>query len=491
MLPPSFDGKYVRYRYGVGVVAQCSGQAPVKLHLPFRIRPWLVNRLGIYELGPFAQLTAPIDAVSDEARSHYAPIETKAVGQQQQQGRPHGSEANLFSQPADGDASMFDVVAGHGGFDVPAAKMTHWPSSPPLVPQMSPSWSERRVSSPSVLALSPSMPHSPIPSEAPHSVSSSHTHELGRFLDEDQERVALFPLRMDLKAIQIPMELSANLESILSATANGRLTAYPTTTAPNDWDESASGVVAMKLGAQSTHSDSSASSELEKHPEGVALATDLPISDKRLNSASVDRFAPRWTSFVLQVEAAGIGHISSVRLGRNCFALGESVPICVDWSASSCACVFIRGTLESVEILHPRQTSAEALSWLERNAKTGAEAATGALCHRRCYAQRAEPCTGLRSWQWSPVLPQEEDTPVSFATRAVQLQWMLRIQFLLPKQHHFEATQQQEMVFTRKSLTLVSLPIPLFVGGAFGDAIEPLSRGSHGRNAAVSTEVQL
>ncbi|KAK4533154.1 hypothetical protein CCYA_CCYA15G4011 [Cyanidiococcus yangmingshanensis] len=470
-LPPSFDGKYVRYRFGVGVVAQLRGRAPMKLHLPLRIRPRLAltSRFTNNTLWSPARSAEQTDARSNgrscrgvAAAAAAAAAETKASEQTQSERLLESRSAPFGALSVDGVA-LFDAISLRGGSDA-SLVAAGWHPSPPLVPQMSPSWSERRASSPCMLALSPSM-HQTAALSNPQQPIPSSSLETGYVAGQSEGSTATFPLRMDLDAAQVPVEISTNLESILSATSNGRLTAYPTT-APNEWDESSSSTLSVKMNVLVAPSERSFNAALDQRFSGSPLAREPSATSNQPSSVQLERSVPRWTPFSLRVEAAGMGHVATVHLERNCFALGESVPICVDWSLAEHACVYIRGTLESVEILHPRHASTQAASLVEAKKSTAPKKQIRAPGHRRRYRERAEPCVGLHSWQWAPVLPEEEDTPVSFTTRAVQLQWMVRIQFLLPKREFASTYEQREEEWRQTPLTLVTLQIPLHVGGA-------------------------
>lgn len=467
-LPPSFDGKYVRYRYGVGVVVQLRGRAPMKLHLPLRIRP----RLALASRFANTTLRSPVRSKEQtDARSNgrscrdiaavAAAAQTKASEQTQNERLLESRSAPFGALSVDG-AALFDAIPLRGGLDA-SLVAAGWHPSPPLVPQMSPSWSERRASSPCMLALSPSM-HQAAALSNPQQPIPPSSLENGCVADQSEGSIATFPLRMDLDAAQVPVEISTNLESILSATSNGRLTAYPIT-APNEWDESSSSTLSVKMNVLGTPSERPFNAALDQRFSGYPLAREPSATSNQLSSAQLERSVPRWTPFSLRAEAAGMGHVATVHLERNCFALGETVPICVDWSLAEYACVYIRGTLESVEILHPQHVSTQAASLVEAKKSTAPKKQIRAPSHRRRYRERAEPCAGLHSWQWAPVLPEEEDTPVSFTTRAVQLQWMVRIQFLLPKREFASTYEQREEEWSQTPLTLVTLQIPLYVGG--------------------------
>ncbi|KAF6000766.1 hypothetical protein F1559_003248 [Cyanidiococcus yangmingshanensis] len=463
-LPPSFDGKYVRYRLRGRRGGPTSRTGTNEVASTVTDPPATGTDQPIHE--QYSLVTCTSNGRSCRgvaAAAAAAAAETKASEQTQDERLLESRSAPFGALSVDGVA-LLDAISLRGGSDA-SLVAAGWHPSPPLVPQMSPSWSERRASSPCMLALSPSMhqtaalsnPQQPIPSSSP---------ENGYVAGQSEGSTATFPLRMDLDAAQVPVEISTNLESILSATSNGRLTAYPTT-APNEWDESSSSTLSVKMNVLSAPSERILQLPLwTRCFSGSPLAREPSATSNQPSSVQLERSVPRWTPFSLRVEAAGMGHVATVHLERNCFALGESVPICVDWSLAEHACVYIRGTLESVEILHPRHASTQAASQVEAKKSTAPKKQIRAPGHRRRYRERAEPCVGLHSWQWAPVLPEEEDTPVSFTTRAVQLQWMVRIQFLLPKREFASTYEQREEEWRHTPLTLVTLQIPLHVGGA-------------------------
>jgi len=510
MIPPSFDGTYVRYEYGVAVVAQRTGSAPVKLHLRFRIHPPISSRMAKVPVLSAPDAMSAATATAAAAAAPVAALRDHERDASRADGMPPLQDPNevlrvrldavsraAVTRP---DRMMAEVITPASATGARAAGSSTGSASPPPLPQMSPTWSERRISSPSLLTLSASVPRSPAMPEFLPSTSASASASLeqvstrGEPPQEHAAGNADAPLRMELKAFQVALEISNNLEFILSATSNSRLTAYPVTT-PSEWDDSTildtlpgkSGIASRSHAADGTNSGTS------PVVDGTTQASGLRSGSVSPTTAPLDELESVWMPFIARVEATGLGRIATVHLQRRGFVLGELVPVSIDLSVATSSCVYIRGTLDALEILHPECANDFSKSSLEKCARVPPKRRKRAtLCHRRRYAERAEPCAGLCRWHWTPRIPSEEDTPVSFATRVVQVRWTLSIHFLVRVSDTGQRASEDDSNQGRNPLRLVTLPIPLQVGGYLPANTALPSAGSLSVNTvSLASEVAL
>ena len=251
-------------------------------------------------------------------------------------------------------------------------------------------------------------------------------------------------LRLSVRSV--PLEVSPQLDTILSLTPNGRLTAYP----------------------NMNRRDAIAAPHAIDAVGGMAV----PMSDAALPVAVHAEDVPRHHPVTFRVRCEDNAHLADVTLMRTAYRPAEVVCALVDLRDAAVPCHHVWAFLETEECIRPERLSEAARTRLSPEKRVAAAA------FRTEYA-RACPSTHCAD-RLRLAFPLPPDAPSSFSTDVVGLQWVLRLVFGIrdEKQHHRRQRQPRTTTTNNSApigpseLTLLPMRCPLFVH-CTDDIVEP------------------
>ncbi|KAK4537712.1 hypothetical protein CDCA_CDCA13G3737 [Cyanidium caldarium] len=277
--------------------------------------------------------------------------------------------------------------------------------------------------------------HLPAPAVA---ASTDSRHLGGRKSGDVSLRLSVRPVRL---------EVSPQLDTILSLTPNGRLTAYP------------------NMNRRDAMSAPSAINAVDSRV--------VPMSDAVLPVAAHAEDVPRHHPVTFRVRCEDNAHLAHVTLMRTAYRPAEVVCALVDLRNAAVPCDHVWAFLETEECIRPERLSEAARTRLQPDKRVAAAAFRTEYAHA-CPSTHCADRLRL-------ALPLPPDAPPSFSTDVVGLQWVLRLVFGVRdgKQHD---RRQREPHTTNNAapidpseLTLLPMRCPLFVH-CTDDIVEPHSR---------------